>query len=410
MRIRPFRDGNASSTLRGVVERTVREIETLESDYVLNAALVELEEYYVSKVRIEPLTLCSNEYYIDKQEGTQIDVSHDFRRAGFGNGPILVKGTVLDIAVPFTGDPDLWRVRPSSFSISGYPPIEVRGGVVVFSCEFADDAPDAERLKVDIERTVESLDGAVATLSKDVERHNQDASREVLEALHRKLTVAKAAVGAIARLGIPIRRRAAPEVFVVPTKRRNSPVRRPSVATGNINPEPIIEQEVYEHILSVLKSMSLVVERSPDSFAGLDEEAIRMHCLIQLNGHYEGLATGETFNSLGRTDILIRVDDRNVFIAECKFWRGPKVFSDTVDQLLGYVSWRDTKCALVIFNKQRESSAVRRKMHEIMEGRVEHRTTREHDPNGDSRYIFVKPSDPGQEIQIATMLFDVPQK
>ena len=135
-----------------------------------------------------------------------------------------------------------------------------------------------------------------------------------------------------------------------------------------------------------------------------------MHCLIQLNGHYEGLATGETFNSLGRTDILIRVDDRNVFIAECKFWRGPKVFSDTVDQLLGYVTWRDTKCALVIFNKQRESSAVRRKMHEIMEGRVEHRTTRAHDPNGDSRYTFVKPSDRGQEIQIATMLFDVPQK
>ncbi|MDD9989599.1 MAG: hypothetical protein OXQ31_25260 [Spirochaetaceae bacterium] len=213
MRIRPFRDGSASSTLRGIVERTVREIETLESDYVLNAALVELEEYYVSKVRIEPLTLCSSEYYIDKQEGTQIDVSHGFRRAGFGNGPILVKGTVLDIAVPFTGDPDLWRVQPSSFSISGYPPIEVRDGVVVFSCEFADDAPDAERLKVDIERAVESLDGAVATLSKDVERHNQDASREVLEALHRKLTVAKAAVGAIARLGIPIRRRAAPEVL-----------------------------------------------------------------------------------------------------------------------------------------------------------------------------------------------------
>ena len=28
---------------------------------------------------------------------------------------------------------------------------------------------------------------------------------------------------------------------------------------------------------------------------------------------------------------------------------------------------------------------------------------------GDARYIFIKSSDPGREIQIQTMLFDIPQ-
>jgi hypothetical protein len=41
--------------------------------------------------------------------------------------------------------------------------------------------------------------------------------------------------------------------------------------------------------------------------------------LVQLNGQYEGQATGETFNFQGKTDILIRVDGQNIFVAECKY-------------------------------------------------------------------------------------------
>jgi hypothetical protein len=36
------------------------------------------------------------------------------------------------------------------------------------------------------------------------------------------------------------------------------------------------------------------------------EEDLRQHFLAQLNGHFEGSATGETFNYEGKTDILIR--------------------------------------------------------------------------------------------------------
>ncbi len=142
-------------------------------------------------------------------------------------------------------------------------------------------------------------------------------------------------------------------------------------------------------------------------FASLAEEAIRNHFFLQLNGHYEGGATGETFNASGKTDILIRVNDRNIFIAKCKFWRGKEDFNESVDQLLSYLSWRDTKCSLLVFNKTRNSSAIREKMHEIMEARPEYRRTVSYDPNGDSRYIFVKESDPGREIIIMTQLYDI---
>ena len=56
--------------------------------------------------------------------------------------------------------------------------------------------------------------------------------------------------------------------------------------------------------------------------------------------------------------VTIRVKDRNIFIAECKFWSGEKSLRETIDQLLGYLSWRDTKAAVIIFSRNRDFSGV----------------------------------------------------
>jgi hypothetical protein len=66
----------------------------------------------------------------------------------------------------------------------------------------------------------------------------------------------------------------------------------------------------------------------------------------------------------GKTDILIRAERRNVFV-ECKFWAGEKQFLETVDQLLSYLGWRDTKTAVIIFNRNANFSDVLRKTTEI---------------------------------------------
>ena len=406
--MRPFRKGDVFATFRALTENTVREIDSLDNDYVLKASPTELEEYYVSKVMITPLSLDTANHYIEGQKGTQIDVSHHFDRCASPGEQIIVKGTALDIAIPYTGDRNLWHIQPSSFSYSRLPEIEIRDDVVVFVCTFPDDSADAMQLKSEIQKAITSFEGVVADLRRDVEDHNRRAPVTIHTALTKKMTKAQSAVGAVAALGIPIKQRNQPLTFTVPTKRRESPVVRPTVTKEKFAPEPVLDQKEYEHIIGILKSMSLVIERNPAAFASLDEEAIRTHFLLQLNGHYEGSATGETFNASGKTDILIRVQDRNIFIAECKFWHGQKLFNDAIDQLLGYLSWRDSKCALLVFNRTKDSLAIRHKMHEIMGSRPENRRTLTHDPGGDSHYIFVKPSEPGREIQICTMLFDVP--
>ena len=60
----------------------------------------------------------------------------------------------------------------------------------------------------------------------------------------------------------------------------------------------------------------------------------------------------EAFRYKGKTDICIEQDNRAAFIGECKLWSGSKGLSDALNQLLGYLTWRDSKAALIIFNKE----------------------------------------------------------
>lgn len=408
--MQPFREGDAYGTLRNLLEKVTAEIDSLDNEYVLKASPTELERYFIEKVLVSPLILHSEDLYIKSQTGTRIDVSHDFDRAAFGDERIIVAGTKVEIGIPFEGDPILWRLRVSPFSVGGYPEIDILSNEIVFSVAFPDDSPDPNKLRANVERHTKSLVDAVGHLKRMVETHNNAAPNAIRQALERKRTLAQSATGAVAALGIPMKRRDTEPTFAIPARRRESPAKRPTVATGKYEAEPILDEKEYQHILEVLKSMSLVIERNPSSFASLDEEAIRDHFLLQLNGHYEGSATGETFNASGKTDILIRVENRNVFIAECKFWRGPKGFDEAIDQLLGYLTWRDSKCALLIFNKTKDSGAVRQKMHEAMESRSEHRRTVFHRADGDSRYILVKNYEPGREISVTTQVYDMPSK
>ena len=183
----------------------------------------------------------------------------------------------------------------------------------------------------------------------------------------------------------------------------------PPASTAPYEPEPTLSNDDYEHILSVTTNMALVMERSPSAFAEMDEEALRSHFLVQLNGHYQGQATGETFNYEGKTDILIRANGKNIFIAECKYWDGAKKFIETIDQLLGYVSWRDTKTAIIIFNRNRNFSQVLGAIPDSVRAHPNFKKDVDDNGEGRSRHVFAHRDDKNRELTLTVMAFDVPQ-
>jgi hypothetical protein len=182
------------------------------------------------------------------------------------------------------------------------------------------------------------------------------------------------------------------------------------VAHSTIPPEPGPSWEIaqYDHALHIIQSMCVMMERSPSAYSNMEEEHIRDQLLVQLNGHFEGNATGETFNRRGRTDILLREKGLNVLIAECKFWRGPKGFRDAIDQLLGYVAWRDTKASMLVFSRDVVLTTVLSGIREIAESHPNYKRPVDWPRESGFRYIFHHPEDRNRELIFTVLAFLIP--
>src|SRR5262249_14489481 len=130
--------------------------------------------------------------------------------------------------------------------------------------------------------------------------------------------------------------------------------------------------------------------------------------LVILNGQFEGHATGETFNRTGKTDILIREKDRNLFIAECKFWDGSKSLTDAIDQVLSYTCWRDTKVAVIVFNRRKDISSV---LAAVRKAATDHPCCKkqlDYKAEGGFRFPFGQKADRNREPILTVLVFDVP--
>jgi hypothetical protein len=166
-------------------------------------------------------------------------------------------------------------------------------------------------------------------------------------------------------MNIPLKRNQnAPSM--IPLKRK---LIRPSMPTAQREQSYEILEDDYNHILGVIRHVGATFERARKTFSKLDEEELRDVILADLNGHYMGLATSETFRNKGKTDINIEFENRAAFVGECKIWKGDKIFQETLDQLIGYLTWRDNKNAMIFFNKKNKGfKAVQDKINELISG------------------------------------------
>ena len=276
-----------------------------------------------------------------EQKETQVDVSRDPRRMIFDRSePFFVKGTDIAFFVPFEGDAALFNCQPNQFSLSPPRGCVTNGELVL---RYIQTEPDAIAVKREFERDLASIKQYLASISEQVTRANEELKAKINLWVQTRRNWLLTNQSMVASIGYPMRRRDnAPTTYVAPNVRRKPAIARVPTSTKLFQPEPELEMAEYEHILSVISNMVHVMETSPQAFKGMGEEDLRQHFLVQLNGQYEGQATGETFNFEGKTDILIRSEEKNIFIAECKFWKGPESVTRAIDQLLGYASWRDT--------------------------------------------------------------------
>lgn len=384
------------------------EVDSLDVDYLLKVSEADLQEYLVAEHTLEAPQLMDDEIYQHEPRDVEVEVHsrlHDVYNRG---RPARVKGTAITISIPFEGNADLLMLQPSTFNYN--PP---QGRIVGKEIRLTYELPhqDAAGLRKSYEQDLGKIREYVGWVQRDVSSFNESLSKTAQQAIARRKQKILGDQSMSAALGIPIKRRKdAPKTYTVPDVRRKSAVQRPKAETEEpFQPEPTLPEVEYECILEIVQNMVAVMERSPQAFAEMGEEDLRSHFLVQLNGQYEGQATGETFNFSGKTDILIRVDGRNIFIGECKFWTGPKGLTDAIDQLLGYASWRDTKTAILVFNRNKNFRAVLAKIPGVVEKHPCFKREISRDGETNFRYVFHQPNDPNRELLLTVLAFDIPK-
>ena len=199
------------------------------------------------------------------------------------------------------------------------------------------------------------------------------------------------------------------QTYAIPTPqiRKNIAV-KPEVAATGYKPEPTLDQSIYHDILKTIGFAGKTFERLPSTYSGKSEENLRDHLLWYLGSHYEGSATGETFNKTGKTDILIRYENQNVFIAECKFWQGQQHYLAAITQLLGYLTWRDSKAAVVVFVKNEDFSSVLQTVEEVTPDHPNYLGFVDKEDESWFNYRFHIDGDPNREVKLAVLLFHIP--
>jgi len=288
----------------------------LTDDEILDDLLYSFE-FSAPEIYEEGIDIANNsEIKINVQSDTNRDIVDR-------NKPFYVPGHTYTFSIPCSGDKRFWYLRGSSGSMN-HPRGTVRDNEILITIQTSD--TDTTNVKKIFDDQIKAFRAFLPSIQQGVKTYNSNLPSVISNFIRqRRERLGKDDEG-IKSLGIPIRR--IPDVkspFKIPKAkskiRIEKRITRKSNTVAEKPDETFVSMEDFDSILSDIERMAKIIERSPSAFGDMDEESLRWIFMIPLNIQYDS-TTGETFNYKGKTDILIRDQGNNIFIAECKIWRG----------------------------------------------------------------------------------------
>lgn len=366
-------------------------------------------EHVVSAHILTPL-----EIYPDQKEQDIVEITQtiDYTNSVVGisafddNRIVKVPAYRAIVHVPFSGSADLWSVSPTSRRLN-YASADIAGSMMTFSLEFQQASVTAEGIAKAIDDKIASININVSNINNDLSGFSSRLESIATEAVNKRFEQVNKLDAIKTALKIPLEKTNNP-----------SPLNQVGVTVKKIAPLSTKKEEAgayisdgdYRHIIDSMRSAGASMETNRAS-EFQDEEALRDVMLVVLSGAItNGIAGGELFHKKGKTDISIPFENKATFVAECKVWKGSKYINEGVNQLLGYTTWRDAKTALVLFNKDNANfSAIQNQIVDIFTSRKDYvKSIKQRD--GEWRFVLTKPDDPGRQIEVHVLLFDMYSK
>lgn len=403
-----FQKGQISDVFQQVCEKIKTAIDNQSESYILNVNETDYIDYLEKIYRLSVPEIHFDHEYVDSYEA-------DIPAENFPEAFYVIKGKkykkdIIKFFIPVSGDINLLNFRPaSSFSVLGAN-FAIEGNNLV--TEFINFSNNADEIKRNYENEVNRIHSNYNILIKDIQIFNNSLRMQINGYLSQRKQTLLDKNNLMSSLGVPLKKKGnVTTTFTIPNPalREKIVIVKPEVTEKGFTPEPTLDDKNYQAILKIINDVGKNFERMPSVYKDKDEETLRDHIIFVLDPNFEfGSASGETFNKSGKTDILLRYDSSVVFIAECKFWSGEKKYMSTIDQLLGYLTWRDTKSSVIIFVKQKDFSAVIEKVKNETSQHSNFLSFVNQSDENWFNYRFHINGDRNREVRLAIQLFHLP--
>lgn len=390
-----FNSKSFSEVSRTRLDEAKKDVHHADADKIAGVEKDEYVEYIVGRRGIDPLEVGTDEAHIDKGS---LSADED-----------------KELIIPIAGNTDILEWQPSTQTIGGsvqgfWSSDELR---VELSKPQRRGGWNPERLQNEIDRATDYIDTYMERLRRDIDSFHDKLRNQVEREFQKRREEIQEQRELLGSLDVPVHQQDdTPDTFVIdaPEQRENISVEPPESDTSVTDPAPTVPETAYNDILGVINDVGRGFSRSPHLFRDSEEEDLRDHILFNLEVNFDaGTATGETFNREGHSNILLRHDDgTNLFVAECAIWKGEQYFTKKINQLNQYLTWRDSKAAVIKFVKNKRMSPVQE---QIETGAKNHDQFVELvDQPGESwwQYKFHMKDDPDRELDLAVLAFHIP--
>ena len=308
--------------------------------------------------------------------------------------------------VPIRGDRKLLQIRPISYQLE-FPTIQVMEDYIVIALDIYD-LRDSNQIRQTVDIRKSCWINNYTSLKNDIEKFNNEMKEFAILAVKSRTDSLKRKEELAEIIQIPIMFRSD-----VPNELRlNEKPRKFDLKTVKKMPQEnfkIISEENYTKILESINNAGRMAERLPSTYKRKTENEIRDLLLFVLNANFEcANITGETFNVKGKTDILIKFEGHNIFVAECKYWHGPAEHHDNINQLLGYLTWRDSKVTLIYFVQNKNMKDVIDQIERITNTHSLFNKSLGAKEESWFEYDFFLKGDRGDSIKLTILLFHFP--
>lgn len=360
---------------------------------VLNANKADYVDWIVNEHRIQQPVIDTDEEALIREERTRDRIQKE----------------EFVLCYPVAGNTDLFRYQVSSRRSTNFLS-KIEDGLLKIDLNVTTPKQDSVQRKID--RARRYIENHLENLKEDIEDHNQTLEQNAEKWFSNRRVDVEREYDLLDGLDVPVLDRDdVSETFAALNvdRKEKITVEKPDPPdTAEPGANPAIPEGDYRKIVSAINDVGKNFEKNPELFEGKSEEQLRDFVLFYLQPLFEGTASGETFNMTGKSDIMLQYDGDPLLVAECAIWHGKEYYLEKISQLHGYLRWRDSKAAVVLFVRNKAMEPVRET---IREKTTEHETVDAlMETVDESWYEFQAhvPGDEGREVTLAVLAFNIP--